>query len=87
MPKPKQGPKETPFLRTLILDLAEIYEKATGKKAEPGWFDDKYHRQIHGKFALFVQNVLDKIDRSIYHDGRSLVKYLKKVLPSKAEMP
>ncbi len=79
LPKPKQGPKEPPFLKAFILNLAEIYEQASGKKAEPGWYDDKYRKEIHGEFALFVKKVLDKIDKSLYYDGRSLVNYLKKV--------
>ena len=83
LPKTKTGRREDVFLKEFILSLAELYEQATGKKAEPGWCDDKYKNELHGKFALFVQKILDKIDTSTYQSKRSLTDYLKKVLPKK----
>jgi hypothetical protein len=83
LPKTKTGPIEDVFLKEFILSLAELYEQATGKKAEPGWCDDKYKNELHGEFALFVQKILDKIDTSTYQSNRSLTENLKKILPKK----
>ena len=76
----KTGPKPAPFLEGFILKLAEIFKQATGDKANPGYYD-RTEELIKGVFPLFVVSVLDKIDKNTYQSSRSIVEYLKKILP------
>jgi hypothetical protein len=76
VPEIKKGPKPDAFVIELIWQLKEIYESATGKTADPGYFsiaDD----QIEGEFAKFVAGVLNALGPpAVYRSDRGVVETL-----------
>ncbi|MFZ2447500.1 MAG: hypothetical protein WAW37_14185 [Syntrophobacteraceae bacterium] len=73
LPKSSTGPKSNTTLSSFILEIADIFEQATGKVASPGYFD-KEANEVRGDFAVFLAALLDLIEIGIYHSGRSLVE-------------
>jgi hypothetical protein len=76
VPEITKGPKPDAFVLELILQLKEIYESATGKPADPGYFYGAGNR-IQGDFPNFVAGILRAIaPPAVYHSSRALVETL-----------
>jgi hypothetical protein len=59
IPKTKRGkPKKNEAAEELVRQLANIYEKSTGKSASKGCYHNGTTDQYEGKFILFVENSL-----------------------------
>ena len=85
LPAPKQGPKEPPFLKDFVINLANIYEQATGEEATTGYYD-RASNEIRGLFSTFTAAILDCLEKGIYQSGRSLIEnILKPALATKAK--
>jgi hypothetical protein len=77
VPEITKGRKPDAFLLEMILQLKEIYESATGKPADPGYF--YYNKnEIVGDFPKFVAGILDALGPPVVYQqgGRALVETL-----------
>jgi hypothetical protein len=73
IPQGKTGPSPDLFRTELIFALIRIYEKATGKKAEAGYFYKTEDKTV-GEFVNFTEAIFNSIDKQIYQSGRTLVE-------------
>jgi hypothetical protein len=76
VPKIKKGPKPDAFVIELIWQLKEIYESATGKPADAGYYY-RADTMIKGEFPQFVSDILDALaPPHVFHGDRALVETL-----------
>ena len=65
IPTGKSGPQPIPFIPEFALQLAKIFEQATGNPATAGYWDSKNSEIRGNKFPPFFAKILGAVDKDI----------------------